>query len=416
MVCAHDRGIDIGNRIRHPTHCLPTIPSRTMLACAPLAALLRHSKRPGCDPHEAVSGVKDVTVSKPTLDERLAVLRARPFERTASVDDIYHCFRLLLGRPPNTEEWRGHMMREGDDLSSVVASYVNSLEFARIGLASRGRSHEAAISDIGTFKIYSDPADVAIGQTVRLGDYEPEVSHVIRKHLRTGMAMIDIGANIGWFTMLAAAIVGPSGVVLAVEPNARNVRLLEASRRLNGFENVTVIQAAAGSVVGLLALHTSHSNGTTSAPSEDVAALLEAETVASLPVDLLTPVGRRIDLIKIDVEGAEYLALMGLRKTLELWRPMIVSEFSPDLMPDISGVSGEAYLRFLADLGYEISVIEPDGSTPAAQPIAGIMERYRERESDHIDIVCRNRRAPPNRTTHQGRHRWFDVWRRRPGG
>ncbi len=305
----------------------------------------------------------------------------------ASTEDIRACFRLLLGREPNPEEWRGHASRAGEPLHSVVASYVGSLEFSRRGLLREDEASRPVLTALPEFRIYSAPDDAAVGRYVRADCYEPEVGASFRRILRPGMGVLDIGANIGYFTMLAAALVGPAGYVLAIEPNGRNVRLLEASRRENGFEHVTVAQVAAGAETGVLVLHRSHSNGTTSAPGAGLAALLGAETVGCARPDALLPAGRRIDLIKVDVEGAEYLALSGCAEIIRRDRPTIISEFSPNLMPGISGVSGPGYLAWLTGCGYALSVITPDGGVlPAA--IDAVMAIQAERGIDHVDILA----------------------------
>ena len=310
-----------------------------------------------------------------------------PYDPLATVDDIRACFRLILGRNPHREEWTGHCGNAGQPLPAVVANYVNSLEFARRGLLARA-APDAQVADWGDFRIYASPHDQAVGRHVLGGAYEPDVTAILRRFLRPGMAMLDIGANIGVFTMLGAACVGPGGSVLAVEPNPANARLLEASRRLNGFAHVTLCQAAAGRAIGLLGLHAFDSNGTTSAIGE--AGLLQgAQSVAALPVDLLVPPGRRVDLVKIDVEGAEHSALLGCEATLRRCMPVIVSEFSPDQMAGISGIDGPGYLRWLAGLGYRISVIGEGGALdePGVAP-EPVMARYVAAARDHIDIAC----------------------------
>ncbi len=310
-----------------------------------------------------------------------------PHAATASEMDIFHCFRLLLGRPPNREEWRGHASRAGEPLDGVVASYVNSLEFARRDLA-EARSHDIERVTLDGFSIFVSPDDAAVGRYVREDNYERDVTAVFRRLLRPGMGVVDIGANIGYFTLLSAALVGADGFVLAIEPNPRNARLLEASRRANGFAQVVVSQTAAGRDTGLLVLNTSHSNGTTSAPPDKADALLGSETVPSVRVDALVPGARRIDLIKADVEGAEYNALFGAREVIARDRPVIISEFSPNLMPGISGISGPDYLRWLCDRGYALAVIEPDGTQGMAPDIDAVMAVHAARGTDHIDIVA----------------------------
>ena len=311
------------------------------------------------------------------------------FDAKATEQDIFFCFRLLLGREPNPEERRGHMMRVGEDLAGVVASYLGSLEFSRRRLLQSDAETQLGISDAEGFRIYSALDDAAIGKYVRAGNYERHVTAVFRNLVRDGMYVVDIGANIGYFSLLSAVLVGARGHVVAVEPNPRNVRLLEASRRVNDFSNMTILQMAAGRCAGLLSLHTSHSNGTTSDLGAGVQAPLDTDMVFSLHLDAILAGGRKVDFIKIDVEGAEYNALLGCQETIVHDRPIIVSEFSPNLMPGISGISGEAYLQWLMSLGYVISVIESDGSWASGVKVADtILHRHATSSVDHIDIVA----------------------------
>ena len=311
-----------------------------------------------------------------------------PFSPTATRNDIAACFRLILGRNPNPEERSGHFARIGEDLTAVVASYVSSLEFAERRLTSQS-PEQIVETTLNGIVMFVDAQDQAVGRGVLAGAYEPEVMQAIRALLAPGMGVIDLGANIGAISLLAASLVGETGFVLAVEPNARNAKLLEASRRRNGFSHVVVCQCAAAPTVGLLVLHASFSNGTTSSLGDDPIDLAGAMTVPALPPDLLIPAGRRIELIKVDVEGAEYLALRGCLAVIERDRPVIVSEFSPGMLPGISGVDGPGYLGWLASLGYAIRVIKPDGNLSEILTIEATMRAHADRGTDHIDIVAR---------------------------
>lgn len=309
------------------------------------------------------------------------------YDGRATEADILACFRLLLGRNPNPEEWPGHSARAGEPLPAVVSSYLDSLEFVRRRLGKAAPSTLPETAELDGFRILAHRDDLAVGKTVLAGSYEPEVAAVFRDVLRPGMAVIDIGANIGFFTMLAASLVGPSGAVLALEPNPANARMAEASRRLNGFNHVTILQAAAGPAPGMLAINTSFSNGTTSAIDED--AVLAVESVACVAVDHLALPGPRVGLVKIDVEGAEYNALLGSRGLIRRDRPVIVFEFGPSQLPGISGITGEALLQWLLAEGYGLAVIEPDGPpTRLGQDWQAVMRAYATRGNDHIDVLA----------------------------
>ncbi len=311
-----------------------------------------------------------------------------PATQVATSEDIAACFRLLLGREANPEERSGHMAQAGQPLPRIVAGYLNSLEFARRGLLHIEATPPTLVHRDG-YGLYARPDDDAVGRHVVHGSYEPEIEAVFRRLLRPGMGVVDLGANLGYFTMLAAHLVGPSGYVLSVEPNPDNVQLIEASRQLNRFDHVHVAQLAAGRRVGLLMLNATYSNGTTSAIGAGLDSVLTARTVACVPLDALVDAGRRIDVIKIDVEGAEYNALLGGERLLTRDRPTIISEFSPGLLTDISGIDGPGYLGWLYGLGYGVAVVQPDGTLEdTGQDSARVMSAYSGRGIDHIDLLA----------------------------
>ena len=307
------------------------------------------------------------------------------FAPAATQADILACFRLILGRNPNPEEWAGHSANAGQPLDAVVANYLGSAEFSRRGLLRR-QEGAVRLAELPGYRIYAPVADEAVGRHAAAGQYDLHVAAVLRRVLRPGMGMIDLGANIGVFALQAAALVGPGGAVLAVEPNPANARLLEASRLANGFGWMTVCQAAAARTLGVLALHSFDSNGTVTGCGE--AGLLTAQTVAGVPVDCLVSPGQRIDLVKIDVEGGEHLALLGAEGTLRRCRPVIVSEFSPGQLAVVSGIDGPGYLGWLEGLGYRLAVLGPDGGFAPGQPAAAVMAAYEAAGVDHIDIVA----------------------------
>jgi FkbM family methyltransferase len=310
--------------------------------------------------------------------------------KTATYEDIFYCFRLLLGRSPNPEEWPGHSSRVGEDLENVVSSYVTSREFADRGLLNKTYQDKVELVHFPSFSLFASIDDLAVGNHVLIGrSYDPRVAAVLSRCVKPGMAVVDIGANIGYLTMLLASLVARSGLVVAVEPNPENIKLLEASRRVNGFDQVLVIQAAAGRQTGLLALHVSHSNGMTGDLPDKLDAIFASRPVPCFALDDLLPRDRHFNLVKIDTEGAELNALLGLSQTIDRDRPVIVSEFSPGALPGISHCTGPEYLRFLIAKGYWIGVIEKDGSESSfGGDVDGVMGAYSRSGIDHIDIIA----------------------------
>lgn len=308
----------------------------------------------------------------------------------ATPEDIFYCFRLLLGRSPHREEWGGHVGQAGTDLDAVVRSYLSSLECTQRveRLLSHRLSDRVSLKKAKGFCIYVQEEDLAVGVSVKRDAYERNVTAVFRNRLRAGMHVLDIGANVGWYTMLSASLVGSSGSVTAIEPNPDTAKLLEASRRANAFANVILLQVAAGRAQGLLVLHGSYGNAMTSAVPDAAAALISSRTVPSFRVDDLIPRNTNIDFVKIDVEGAEYNALLGASDLIRRCHPTIVSEFSPNTMPGISGVDGREYLRFLLDFGYTVAVIEGGGALrPCGTDPERVMDAYTSSGVDHIDIL-----------------------------
>lgn len=115
---------------------------------------------------------------------------------------------------------------------------------------------------------------------------------------------------------------------------------------------------------------------------------VETITVRTERLDDALSVGVEPAFVKIDVEGAEYNALLGASELITRSHPTIVSEFSPLTMPGISGVDGRGYLRFLLDFGYKISVIEGDGTlSECGTDAERVMAAYDSRGADHIDLV-----------------------------
>lgn len=215
--------------------------------------------------------------------------------------------------------------------------------------------------DAGGFSLLVDVCDTSVSPgLLSPGGYEPHLTAVFQRYCAKGMTVVDVGANVGYYTLLASRLVGPSGKVIAIEPNSENCRLLLSSVRESGASNVELFPIAARDTGGW-AFFSSHlgSNGGILAPSSDFVARRGA-VVAAFPLDELLG-GRRIDLIKLDVEGAEALVVEGARCLIETCRPIVTTELSREMLGRVSGVGPEEYLGWFDDLGYSLFLIERSG-------------------------------------------------------
>jgi len=236
------------------------------------------------------------------------------------------------------------------------------------------------------FKLYVRLDDWVIGARIALRrTYEPHVSRQARALLRPGMRVIDLGANIGYYTLLAAARVGPAGGVAAFEPDPTNAALLARSVAANGFTNVTLFPCAAAGASAAVDLLLDDSNGRMVGPGTPGARRVQAVALD----DLLGP-GYRVDLIKMDIEGAEGLALAGMQMIIAANRPTIICEFSPPALRAVSKLAPEEYLARLRAPGYAVYVIDRAGGVgPRPQSDAEVMAQLAGGASEHLDLIAR---------------------------
>ena len=155
----------------------------------------------------------------------LAILRNRESPDTDPLD-IYYCYRLLLGRHADVQGWHSwkEFIRSPRPVMQTVAGFMSSPEF----VAKHSSSRTRVVENSG-MRFAVDPEDDAVGKVIASGEvYEPDVTAAIKGLLRPDSVFLDIGANAGWFSLLAARI-ATCGRVIAIEPNPGNVALLHQS-------------------------------------------------------------------------------------------------------------------------------------------------------------------------------------------
>lgn len=243
--------------------------------------------------------------------------------------------RLLQAPAANARDHQTGLAQEIDRLDSYLVYHVSELKREIARLAETGSRPSLAGGAGNQGLLYSHPdLDVIVMNTnfdlavpaadagllaflVRHGpeSIEPEVRAAIQRGLAPGGVAIDIGANIGLHTLAMALRVGSEGRIFALEPNPRLVASLQKSLRLNRFSDRVSIHAKAAtdrSGPGRLFL-AGHSPESSLYPVDD-AREIEIETIT---IDEVVPAGTAVDLIKIDVEGAEPVVYRGMRRILD---------------------------------------------------------------------------------------------------
>lgn len=209
--------------------------------------------------------------------------------------------------------------------------------------------------------LYVDRADETITRTLLTGDYEPLETKILTTLIREGNTVLDVGANIGYYTTLFSQLVGKHGRVIAFEPTPRTFRLLKKNLNVNGCRNVEAHQVALSDISASGTLHINLYNRGGNRIYESPGMPTQAVRVERYDkfIDPLV----RIDVIKIDVEGAEMLALRGMEGMIARDRPTIIAEFVPYTLKK-AGTSAEEMLDFLSKYGYAFEDIdEISGST-----------------------------------------------------
>jgi len=200
-----------------------------------------------------------------------------------------------------------------------------------------------------------------VQQTILLeGVWDPSLTKFIQSNLSSGDVFVDVGAHVGYFTLLASRRVGPSGTVLAIEPNPFALDQLRQNVERNDLRNVLVVPTACGASRGAVKLYLhSESNSSMASMYPGEATASSAVEVPCTKLDELCQQRgvQRMKLVKVDVEGAELFVLRGMTRIMREMRPGIVLELHPQLLEDV-GTPLDAVMALLREFDY---VLEPLG-------------------------------------------------------
>ena len=255
---------------------------------------------------------------------------------------------------------------------------------------------ETMLYDLGKFKMVLDKTDSDISEQIKnYGWYADErfVTEIFEKNLFKGMTVLDLGGNIGFYTLFARSIVGSTGKVISFEPFPKNANLLKASVKENSYENVVIVEEAISNKVGKAFLFLSPDYN-----SEH--SLLDLEfnygknwnSPKKIQVNVTTvddylkknEKKLKIDFIKMDIEGSEYFALEGMQQTiLQNDKLTILSEFWPEGFTK-NKINPKQFLTKLEELGFSI------------QHIDSVEQRFYKVSPTELMEICNTRNKNPD--------------------
>jgi FkbM family methyltransferase len=268
----------------------------------------------------------------------------------------------------------------------------------------REHPEEPIIFDVEGSRIRLDPQDRTISEAIFLyGTWEPFETELVRRIVRPGQTFLDIGAHIGYYSLVAARAMEGRGRVFSFEPSPVNFALLEENVRMNGLDGVIRPTHAAlfrepSEIELYLAEHNSGDNRIyPSTPEEDtyVNGHLSGERrVVKVPAlkgdDFLAEQGvEKVDVIKLDVQGAEMDVLHGLSRTLKSPDLVIFTEFWPYGLRR-SGADPNAWLDLMAkQLGFRMFHIQAEERrvTPI-EPERFVRDKDDADPREQIDLIC----------------------------
>jgi FkbM family methyltransferase len=272
----------------------------------------------------------------------------------------------------------------------AAAPLVKRLPFARYRVANAlARSRPETFvgrlpDDLGGWQFHCDLTDAIAREVCFTGRYEPQETQIAASIVRPGDTVVDVGANWGYFTLAARHWTGPSGRVLALEPEPQLFRTLTSNVEMNALANVVALQVAAGAADGEIGF-VAYGAGEENRGVSRAASAGERTDFRSR----VTPLDELLDargvpfvwLLKMDIEGAEYDALRGMARGLSRGRyAYLLLECHPALLA-ARGVSLAETLAPLLKANYTLLSIRQspalyNRAARTAIPVGDLLEPF----------------------------------------
>jgi FkbM family methyltransferase len=226
---------------------------------------------------------------------------------------------------------------------------------------------------------------------IRRGHWEPLETKVFISLLKPGATVVDAGANFGHYALTAANIVGADGHVIAFEPHPETYNLLAANAALLSTDNLSAIQAGLSDKSGEITLFADAANpGGHSFFEWNVRRSngdKKTVPVYSLDSFLQTELPeRRLDVLKMDVQGFEMNLLNGAKETITSHKPSVLCEVTPDALQR-AGSSHSELLKFFEDLEYRMTVIDSEAGKLVPTNFEALAIALTNTDAEYFDVL-----------------------------
>lgn len=306
------------------------------------------------------------------------------FELQNKITDYYKAYLRRKPKKAGLEYFLSRLKVGKISISDIPKILQSTTEYKGL----KRLDHGCIYTKYGT-KMYLNKNDLVISNFLaREFVLEPEETEILRRKIKSGMVVVDIGANIGYYSVLFSKWVGNTGKVYCFEPDPENFSLLKKNIIANNYHNTNLIQKAVSNSNKEGVLYLSKENigdhRILNFHYYDRDNEREKIKIQSTKLDSIFS-NKKINLIKMDIQGAEMLALDGMKDILQNnSNLMIFTEFWPAGL-EAAGFSANDFIEKIKSYGFKIFSIERGN---IVKPVVGNFQFCKNYPYDHINFIC----------------------------